>query len=130
MDKKEEEKIFKCIKESLQNDFGNFHDSMVYELMAICKALPGFLKFYLSCFDLTILEALDRYLKLMQKQKPDFCRKLTVIHRKQNDVLYYMLIGLLFREAFDLLNLNSNVKTNIDYTNSVKELMKNKNWKR
>jgi hypothetical protein len=43
-----------------------------------------------------------------------------------------MLIGLMFSEAFDLLNLNSNIKTGIEYTDSVKELLKNKNitWKR
>lgn len=130
MNKKEEEKIFNYIKDSLEKDFGAVPEKMVYELMIICKTFPDFLKFYLSCFGLTILEALDKYLMNLKKRKPTVCKKLMVKNKKENNILYYMLLGLLFKEAFDLLG-GSNVKTNIDYTDSVNALIKNrkKSWK-
>jgi hypothetical protein len=126
MDKKEEENILKCIKESLQNDFGNFPESMTYELLKICKIFPNFLKFYLSCFDMTITEALDAYLKLITKQKPKFCRKVFIKQKKENNILYYMLLGMLFNDAFELLDSASNIKVNIDYTDAVNQLLKSK----
>lgn len=126
MSKKEEEKIFKFIKDSLEKDFGTVPEKMVYELMIICKTFPDFLKFYLSCCGLTILEALDKYLMSFKKRKPTICKKLQIKNRKENNILYYMLLGLLFKEAYNLVGGGSNAKANIDYTDSVNELLKNR----
>lgn len=122
---KEQDKIFNYLKNQLENEFGIVPDNMVYALRDVCDAFPDFLKYFKSCFNMTILEALNEYLNLIKKKRPIFLVSKIKIHKPKNDTVYYLLLGMLFMDAF----LLTNTKSNIDYTDSINEYNKNTSTK-
>lgn len=118
---KEQDKIFNFLKQQLENEFGTVSENMVYALRDVCDAFPEFLKYFKSCFNMSILEALNEYLTLIKKKKISFINSKIKIHKPRNDTVYYLLLGMMFTDAF----LLTNTKSNIDYTNSVNEFNKN-----
>lgn len=122
---KEQDKIFNYLQKQLENEFGVISQNMVYALKDVCDAFPDFLKYFKSCFNMTILEALNEYFKLVKKKKPTFVNSKIKIHKPKNDIIYYLLLGMMFKDAF----LLTNTKSNIEYTDSVNEFNKNKSTK-
>ena len=116
-----QDEIFNYLKEQLESEFGTVPENMVYALRDVCDAFPEFLKYFNSRFNMTILEALNEYLKLIKKKKPSHLKSKIKIHQPKNDTVYYLLLGMLFLDAFSL----TNTKSNIDYSDSVNEFKKN-----
>jgi len=119
------DKIFNYLKAQLEVDFGSVSEDMVYALRDLILAFPDFIKYFKSCFNMSVIEALEEFIKRTIKNKSKFSNNLLTKHKPKNDIIYYMLLGCFFLDAYSFSENNSRVDQTVQIKN-LKKFKKNK----
>jgi hypothetical protein len=106
METDNQKKIFRFLKEKLEQDFGVIPDSMVYTLRGICSAFPDFIAFFKRSSCGSIMAALSQYFEQLQKNDKKEYVFVYLKEKEKKSVLYYLLIGFTLFKAIGLFKKN------------------------
>lgn len=111
---------FEYLKEELEKAFGPISNDMVEELQAFCAAFPDFMAFFNKQLCMNINVAVEIYMKMMKNNSQKKCKKLLKQEKPKNSLLYWLLSGLFFIDAYK----QSIDNCGVDYTEQYFRLKK------